>query len=119
MYGKIPDIKHLKIFGAKAFVLYKRPGKGKFDERSLEGRFVGYSDKAKAYRIRLKNSKTVLATRDVTFDEKGLIYQKQEEPENRSYETENDKDNKLYRNSGSPEKIEEYSELAPGWTEIG
>ena len=122
-YGKIPNIKHLKIFGAKAFVLDKRPGKGKFDERSLEGRFVGYSDKAKAYRIRLKNSKTVLTTRDVTFDEKGLIYQKQEEPENRWYETENEKDNKLYRNSGSPEKviekIEENSELAPGWTEIG
>ena len=63
-----PDLKHIRTFGAKAFVLNKTPGKGKFHDRSNEGRMVEYSENAKAYRIKLNSGKIVIA-RDVNFDE--------------------------------------------------
>lgn len=54
------------------FVLDETPGRGKFDEKSQEERFVGYSTRVKAYRIKLKGSRKIIATRDVVFDKKCL-----------------------------------------------
>src|SRR5436190_22581108 len=48
--GHIPSARHLHKFGSKVFVLYKGPKKGKFDPRSHEGVFMGYSEVSKAFR---------------------------------------------------------------------
>ena len=57
------------MFGAKAFVLKKGPGRRKLDEKSIEGRLVGYSEAAKAYRIRRNDTGKVVVTRDVAIVE--------------------------------------------------
>lgn len=41
--GKISTVGYFQIFGTKVFVMHKNPQKGKFDSRSEEGIFVGYS----------------------------------------------------------------------------
>ena len=58
--GTIPNLKHLRVFGVKAFVLKKGPGRRKLDEKSIEGRLVGYSETAKAYRIRRNDTGKVV-----------------------------------------------------------
>ena len=57
------------MFGAKAYVLKKGPGRRKLDEKSIEGRLVGYSETAKAYRIRRNDTGIVVETRDVAIME--------------------------------------------------
>lgn len=58
-YKKCPNICHLRIFGSKVFILDKTPGKGKFEPRSKEGIFIGYSQESKAYRIWIPEKKEV------------------------------------------------------------
>ena len=44
-HNRIPNLKHFKIF------VLDKSQKGKLSHRSSEGIFIGYSEKAKAYRI--------------------------------------------------------------------
>ena len=49
---KKPLIDHLKLFGCKCFVLNNgKNDLGKFDARSDEGAFMGYSSTSKAYGV--------------------------------------------------------------------
>ena len=50
--GRKPNISHLHIFGCKCFVLNNgKDNLGKFDAKSDEGIFLGYSLNSKAFRI--------------------------------------------------------------------
>lgn len=70
--GRRPNLHFLQVFGCKAFVLNKAPGKGKFDARAIRGRFVGYSEISKAFRIWIPSEKKIRISRDVKFvDEYG------------------------------------------------
>ncbi|MDF3675383.1 hypothetical protein [Enterobacter hormaechei] len=42
-YGHSPNVKHFKVFGCKCFIL-KDARNGKFDAKSDEGIFLGYSN---------------------------------------------------------------------------
>jgi transposase InsO family protein len=46
---KSPHVSHQQIFGCKAYVLDKSTNRGKFDSKTVEGIFVGYSDYPKGY----------------------------------------------------------------------
>ena len=48
-YGQKPNVSYLKVFGRKFYIL-KETKKGKFDVKSDEGIFLGYSNKSKAYK---------------------------------------------------------------------
>lgn len=65
--GEKTDISYLRTFGCRAYMLDKSPGKGKFDARSKECIFVGYSKEAKAYRVWLPNERKIQVSRDVVF----------------------------------------------------
>lgn len=67
--GNKPNINHLRIFGSKVYCLNRNPSRGKLEPRSREGRFIGYSDKCKGYRIWLSDEKKVEISRDVKFVE--------------------------------------------------
>lgn len=70
--GKKPNVSHFKIFGSKAYV--HKPNirrDGKFDSRSEEGILVGYCS-GNGYRILLNESKRIIESRDVTFDETNI-----------------------------------------------
>ena len=47
-YGYKPNVSYLKVFGSKCYIL-KEYRKGKFDVKSDEGIFFGYSTRSKAY----------------------------------------------------------------------
>ncbi|KMQ82164.1 retrotransposon 4 protein, partial [Lasius niger] len=66
-FGKKPAVKHFQTFGQKAFVLNKKPQKGKFDARSNECIFIGYCDEQKVYRLWDPEAKTIVTSRDVKF----------------------------------------------------
>ena len=48
-YGYKPNVSYLKVFCSKCFIL-KESRKGKFDVKSDEGIFLGYSYRSKAYK---------------------------------------------------------------------
>jgi hypothetical protein len=73
LHGRKPSLSHLHIIGCKAFVLnYSVPNRMKLEPRALVGYLVGY-DSTNIWRIWHPTGKTIIRSRDVTFDE-GQIY---------------------------------------------
>ena len=66
---KKPNVKYFKIFESTCFILKDRENVGKFDSRSDEGIFLGYSSTSKAYRVYNKRTKKVMETINVVIDE--------------------------------------------------
>ena len=54
--GRKPNVKYFRIFGSTCFILKDRENVGKFDSRSDEGIFLGYSSTSKAYRVYKKRT---------------------------------------------------------------
>ncbi|RCU38697.1 transposase, partial [Acinetobacter baumannii] len=67
--GRRPNISYLKVFGSKCFVLNDQDNLGKFDPKSDEGIFLGYSSSSKAYRVFNRRTLIVEESVHVTFDE--------------------------------------------------
>ena len=67
--GRKPNISYYKVFGSKCFVLNTKDQLEKFDPKSDESIFIGYSEWSKAYRIYNKRTKTIEETLHVSFDE--------------------------------------------------
>ena len=54
--GRKLNVKYFRIFGSSYFILKDRKNVGKFDSRSDEGIFLGYSSTSKAYQVYNKES---------------------------------------------------------------
>ena len=67
--GRKPNVKYFRIFGSNYFILKDRENVGKFDSRSDEGIFLGYSPISKAYRVYNKRTMKVMETMNVVIDE--------------------------------------------------
>jgi hypothetical protein len=67
-FGHNPSVSHLRPFGCKCFVL-KCGNLGKFESRSLDGIFLGYTPHARSYRVYNLETNIVVESYDVTFDE--------------------------------------------------
>ncbi|PKA63291.1 Retrovirus-related Pol polyprotein from transposon TNT 1-94 [Apostasia shenzhenica] len=68
--GRKPNISHLRVFGCKCFVLNNgKDDLGKFDSKSDEAIFLGYSSTSKAYRVYNTRSMLVEESIHVDFDE--------------------------------------------------
>ena len=67
--GRKPNVKYFQFFGSTCFILKDRENVGKFDSRSDEGIFLGYSFTSKAYRVYNKRTKKVMETVNVVIDE--------------------------------------------------
>ncbi|UYV77486.1 hypothetical protein LAZ67_15001230 [Cordylochernes scorpioides] len=63
-----PNLNHLRIFGSKAYV-YNTRRINKFEQNALEGIFVGYSQRSKAYRILFPQTNKITISRNVVFIE--------------------------------------------------
>ena len=64
--GERSDVSTLRVFGSVAHVL--RKDRGKLDGKVDKGRFVGFTDGIKGFRVVMPDG-TFLYSRDVTFDE--------------------------------------------------
>ena len=74
--GKKPVISYFKSFGCKCFILINgKKNIGKFDSRSDEGIFLGYSLNSRAYRIFNRKSLSVEESSHVIFDKSFLMQQ--------------------------------------------
>nr|GEU62015.1 copia protein [Tanacetum cinerariifolium] len=64
-----PTLDYFRVFGSKCFILNTKDYLTKFDPKSYEGIFLGYSQNSKAYIILNKHTKKVKESLNVTFDE--------------------------------------------------
>ena len=71
--GRKPNISHLRVFGCRCFVhVNGKENLGKFDPRSDEAIFLGYSLVSKAYRVFNKRTRKIEESVHVVFDEKTM-----------------------------------------------
>ncbi|GKE97010.1 retrovirus-related pol polyprotein from transposon TNT 1-94 [Tanacetum coccineum] len=64
-----PTLDYFKVFGSKCFILNTIDYLTKFDLKSYEGVFLGYSQNSKAYVILNKHTRKIKESLNVTFDE--------------------------------------------------
>ena len=57
------------MFGSKCYILNDRENLGKFDAKSDEGIFLGYSTTSRAYRVFNKRTKTIMESINVKIDD--------------------------------------------------
>ena len=69
MMGRKPSLKFFHVFGCRCFVFRDQRKLGKFDSKSDEAIFLGYSLNSKAYRVYNLNSNTVMESMHVNFDD--------------------------------------------------
>ncbi|GJV94132.1 retrovirus-related pol polyprotein from transposon TNT 1-94 [Tanacetum coccineum] len=67
--GRKPTLDYFKVFRSKCFILNTKDYLTKFDPKSYEGIFLGYSQNSKAYIILNKHTMKIKESLNVTFDE--------------------------------------------------
>ncbi|GKA53831.1 retrovirus-related pol polyprotein from transposon TNT 1-94 [Tanacetum coccineum] len=67
--GRKPTLDYFRVFGSKCFILNTKEYLTKFDPKSYEGVFLGYSQNSKAYIILNKHTRKIEVSLNVTFDE--------------------------------------------------
>ncbi|GKC42376.1 retrovirus-related pol polyprotein from transposon TNT 1-94 [Tanacetum coccineum] len=67
--GRKPTRDYFRVFGSKCFILNTKDYLTKFDPKSYEGVFLGYSQNSKAYIILNKHTRKIEESLNVTFDE--------------------------------------------------
>ena len=76
--GRKLNVKYFRIFGSTCFILKDRENVGKFDTRTNEGIFLGYSSSSKAYRVFNKRTSKVVEIVNVVIDETSTSTTKKE-----------------------------------------
>nr|GEX53953.1 retrovirus-related Pol polyprotein from transposon TNT 1-94 [Tanacetum cinerariifolium] len=64
-----PSVEYIRVFGCKVFIVSTKVNLTKFDPKSYEGMFLGYSQTSKAYIILNKEKMRIEEYLKVTFDE--------------------------------------------------
>ncbi|XP_031091039.1 uncharacterized protein LOC115996034 [Ipomoea triloba] len=67
--GRKPNLKYFRIFCSRYYILNDREKVGKFEPKSDEGIFLGYSPNSRAYRVYNKRIKTVQESINVIVDD--------------------------------------------------
>lgn len=70
LYGKKPDLSHLRIFGSPVIFKNMDPVIKKLEDRGIKGIFVGYSERSKGYIIWNPKTRKFVVNRNVTFLER-------------------------------------------------
>ncbi|MCP3666763.1 MAG: DDE-type integrase/transposase/recombinase [Gammaproteobacteria bacterium] len=70
--GQKPGIKHLRVFGCRAFAYTPRVLRKKWDPVSKRSIFLGYGSRTKGFRLWDLEKKVVFYSRSVSFDETRL-----------------------------------------------
>lgn len=67
--GRKPSLDYFRVFGSKCYILNTKDYLTKFDPKSFEGVFLGYSQTSKAYIVLNKETMVVEESLNVMFDE--------------------------------------------------
>jgi hypothetical protein len=68
--GTIPNVSYYRVYGCKAYYHVPDHNRHKLDPKSREAVFVGYEPHSKGYTLWDSRSRSLVSSRDVTFDEK-------------------------------------------------
>jgi len=71
VHGVAPDLGNLRVFGCPAYVHLDASRRMKMDDRAWRGIFVGYAPDSPAWLVYNPETRNVLRSRNVTFDEDG------------------------------------------------
>ena len=74
--GLTPNISHLHIFGCSAYVTINKKKRQKLNLKSREMTFIGYEQGSKGYQFWDKDSRSVVISHDVKFDESKFPHRK-------------------------------------------
>jgi hypothetical protein len=69
-FRKKPDVSHMRVFGARAYMHIPKENRKKMQSVSERGVFVGYEPNYKAYRVLRERDGRILVSRDVIVNEK-------------------------------------------------
>jgi hypothetical protein len=69
MHGHTPKVSHFHVFGCKCFILKKQKKLDKYEARSVDGIFFGYSSHSRAYRVLNLETNQIVETCEVSFNE--------------------------------------------------
>jgi hypothetical protein len=78
--GHVPDVSYFRIFGCLAYAHVPEELRKKLDPRSIPTIFVGYEPESKGYRLWNRSKRSVMLSRDVTFDERVFPAKESVEP---------------------------------------
>ena len=67
--GKKPKVKYYQVFKSKCYILNDQENLEKFDAKSDEGIFLGYSTTSRAYKVFNKRIKTMMESINVVIDD--------------------------------------------------
>ena len=70
-YREKPNLSHLRVFGARAYIHVPQGNRKKMEPVSERGVFLGYEPNSKSYRIPRERDGRILISRDVVVDERG------------------------------------------------
>jgi hypothetical protein len=76
--GKKPTIKYFWTFDSICYILRDRENLGKFDPKSDEGIFLGYSANSHAYRVYNTRTKTMMESINVVIDDEIKAHSKRD-----------------------------------------
>jgi hypothetical protein len=76
--GKKPTFKYFQTFGSICYILQDMENLGKFDPKSDEGIFLGYSTNNRAYRVYNTRTETVMESINVVIDDEIRAHSKGE-----------------------------------------
>lgn len=82
IFGQVPDVGHLKIFGCVCYNHIDTTGQDKLENRVQKCLFVGYPDQHKGYRLWNITKQKIVVGRSVTFDERSLVESKDQKYDN-------------------------------------
>ena len=68
-YGRQPRVSHLRAFGYRCFVLKKGGHLDKFEARCSDSVFLGYAINSRGFRVWNLDTKQIVETCEVSFDE--------------------------------------------------
>ena len=68
--GSKPNIYHLRVFRCISYVHVPTEKRRKLDDKSVKCIFIGYCEESKGYRLYNPETKKLMISRDVLFDEK-------------------------------------------------
>ena len=74
LYGIVPDVSNLRVFGCIAYMYNFDTSKSKLDDRAIKGTFVGYDSTSSAYLIYIHETKTVRRSGHVSFNEHAYFF---------------------------------------------
>jgi hypothetical protein len=78
-FGRPTSVKHFRVFGSKCYIKRDDDNLGKFDSRSDEGIFLGYSSNKKAYRCYNLILHKIVESTDVKVDDPTSIRRKSQD----------------------------------------